>query len=88
VSWAVRWQSDALAELEQLARREPKRAANIRQRLLDLAEAGRGDVKKLAGRPNDWRLRVGSWRVTFTYDQVTRELVVLAVEPRGRAYRD
>ena len=87
MSWAVRWQDEALAELEQVARREPKPAANIRRRVLDLAETGRGDVKKLAGRPNDWRLRVGTWRVTFTYNRVTRELVVLAVEPRGSAYR-
>ncbi|MBA2449030.1 MAG: hypothetical protein H0V51_13490 [Chloroflexi bacterium] len=45
MSWAVRWQDEALAELEQVARREPKRAANMRRRVLDLAETGRGDVK-------------------------------------------
>lgn len=87
MSWAVRWQDETLGELEQLVRREPKRAANIRRRVLDLAEAGRGDVKKLAGRPNDWRPRVGTCRVTFTYGRVARELVVLAVEPHGSAYR-
>lgn len=47
----------------------------------------RGDVVKLAGVEDEWRLRVGDWRVRFTRDsagviQVTRVL------PRGRAYRD
>jgi mRNA interferase RelE/StbE len=28
----------------------------------------RGDVRKLAGRDNEYRLRVGDWRVRFLYD--------------------
>jgi mRNA-degrading endonuclease RelE of RelBE toxin-antitoxin system len=88
VSWVVRWHEDALEELAGLARHDPKRAASTRRRVLDFARTGHGDVNKLAGRPNEWRLRVGSWRVTFTYDRAAGELVVLAVEPRGSAYRD
>lgn len=46
-----------------------------------------GDVVKLTGVENEWRLRVGDWRVRFIREssgliQVTRVL------PRGRAYRD
>ena len=46
-----------------------------------------GDVVKLTGIENEWRLRVGDWRVRFIREssgliQVTRVL------PRGRAYRD
>ncbi len=46
-----------------------------------------GNVKRLRGPERLWRLRVGEWRVIF--DRRTNEKVidVLAVRPRGRAYR-
>ena len=46
-----------------------------------------GDLSKLRGRENEWRLRVGIWRVLFELDQTSRITVVLRVLPRGRAYR-
>lgn len=33
-----------------------------------------------------WRLRVGGWRVRFSFDEERRVIVVLRVLPRGRAY--
>lgn len=46
-----------------------------------------GDVVKLTGSDDEWRLRVGDWRVRFTRDD--EQLVhVLRVLPRGRAYRN
>jgi mRNA interferase RelE/StbE len=45
------------------------------------------DVVKLAGSDDEWRLRVGDWRVRFTRDD-ERLIHVLRVLPRGRAYRD
>jgi mRNA interferase RelE/StbE len=42
-------------------------------------------VRKLAGRPES-RLRVGDWRVIFEISFSRRELVVVRVLPRGRAY--
>jgi mRNA interferase RelE/StbE len=46
-----------------------------------------GDVVKLAN-TNEWRLRVGDWRVRFERDAETGVVNVLRVLPRGRAYRD
>lgn len=46
-----------------------------------------GDVIKLTGR-EEWRLRVGDWRVLFQRDSEDRVIRVLRVLPRGRAYRD
>ena len=88
MTWGVRWEEGAADELARLTRREPRRARNVRQQILTLAETGHGDVKKLEGRRDEWRLRVGSWRVTFTYDRPARELIILALEPRRSAYRD
>ena len=46
-----------------------------------------GDVVKLA-KTDEWRLRVGDWRVRFGRDTETGVVNVLRVLPRGRAYRD
>jgi mRNA interferase RelE/StbE len=45
-----------------------------------------GDVRKLKGVEEIWRLRVGDWRVLFSLDHDARVIDVLAVRPRGRAY--
>ena len=49
--------------------------------------AGR-DVLKLRGKENEWRLRVGRWRIRFRPDFKAHVLVVLTVSPRSSAYRD
>ena len=46
-----------------------------------------GDVVKLSGVDDEWRLRVGDYRVRFTRDN-NGTVQVLRVLPRGRAYRD
>lgn len=46
-----------------------------------------GDVVRMTG-TDEWRLRVGEWRVRFTRDPATGVVYVLRVLPRGRAYRD
>jgi mRNA interferase RelE/StbE len=45
-----------------------------------------GDVKRLRGQPL-WRLRVGDWRVLFARRERDRVIDVVAIRPRGRAYR-
>jgi mRNA interferase RelE/StbE len=43
----------------------------------------------LQGRPNnEWRLRVGDYRVTFVIDDAARTVLVKTVETRGHAYRN
>jgi len=46
------------------------------------------DVKKLAGRSDQWRLRVGRWRVILLMDKATGTIYALRVLPRSEAYRD
>lgn len=52
------------------------------------AQPPTGDIKRLAGEPPEWRLRVGDWRMRFTRDPDERVVVIQRVLPRGRAYRD
>jgi mRNA interferase RelE/StbE len=44
------------------------------------------DIQKLQGR-DGWRLRVGDWRVLYQIEGKRLVIVVLAVKPRGGAYK-
>jgi mRNA interferase RelE/StbE len=50
-----------------------------------VADPFSSDIRKLSA--EQWRLRVGEWRVRFTFDEERRLIIVLRVLPRGRAYR-
>jgi mRNA interferase RelE/StbE len=54
------------------------------QRLGNNAELT-GDVKRLKG-SNEYRLRVGDWRVRFELDTRNITITVMRILPRGRAY--
>jgi mRNA interferase RelE/StbE len=72
------------------ARRDLKRLdPPVRRRIVDaldrfVVEPRAGDIRKLSS--SQWRLRVGEWRVRFSFDEERRVIVVLRVLPRGRAY--
>jgi len=84
LSWQVRWLDRALKEAERLDR-------PTRQRIFDavdrLAATGQGDVRPLQGRSDEYRLRVGNWRILFQRDGEQLVMLVLRVRPRGDAYK-
>ena len=82
--WEVRWLVGALRDLRRLDR---ALADRILEALGALAEEHRGDVRKLKGETERWRLRVGDYRVIFTFDDDSHAIVVLEVRHRGEAYR-
>jgi mRNA interferase RelE/StbE len=47
-----------------------------------------GDIKKLEGMGNEFRLRIGDWRVIFRPEPEQFVVVILAVRHRSSAYRD
>lgn len=59
--------------------------ARVTAALERLASTGYGDVKKLQGRPHDFRLRVGKWRVFFDLD-MPGTILVTGIDNRGQAY--
>jgi mRNA interferase RelE/StbE len=70
-----------LKSLRRLGRRDRER---IRAAIAALPD---GDVKRLRGEERLWRLRVGDWRVIFGRRDAEHVIDVLAVRPRGSAYR-
>lgn len=73
------------------ARRDLRRLDRpIKRRIVDaldnfVANPRAGDTRKLAN-SDEWRLRVGDWRVRFNFDDKTHTIIVTRVLPRGRAY--
>ena len=63
--------------------------SQVRERIVialaRFAETNQGDLSKLRGTQNEWRLRVGNWRVRLKIDN---DLVhILRVLHRREAYR-
>jgi mRNA interferase RelE/StbE len=73
------------------ARRDLRRLdPQVRERVIGAIERAaandpRADIRRLAG-ADEHRLRVGDWRIRLRRDAGGRQLVILRVLPRGRAY--
>lgn len=81
--WSLEFERRAARDLErldpQIARRVTSALERLRERDPSL------DLRRLRG-SDEWRLRVGDWRVRLTLDFEARAVVVVRVLPRGRAY--
>lgn len=44
-------------------------------------------VKKLVGSRNDWRIRIGEYRIIYEVNDTAKMITVLQVEHRRNAYR-
>lgn len=84
-AWRVELTPRAARDLRHLDPPVRRRVFDALERLV--GEPPSGDVVKLSG-SEEWRLRVGDWRVRFEGDPSARVIYVLRVLPRGRAYRD
>jgi mRNA interferase RelE/StbE len=59
---------------------------STRRRVYDgIKKLPAGDVKKLRGFKNSYRLRIGDWRIIFT--MIGRDISIDDVLPRGDAYK-
>lgn len=86
MSREVIWAFDALESLLDLHRRDRPQAIRILRAIQAYATSDRGDIKKLAGATNEWRLRVGDWRVIFAPRPDQQAMQVLAIRLRRDAY--
>jgi len=84
VNWRVELSPRAVHDLRDIDIQTGRR---IDRALQQLRETGQGDLKKLQGREQEWRLRVGDWRLIVERDAAARMFRILRVLPRGRAYR-
>ena len=85
-----RWQVLIDRQPEKVFRRLPKPLLlqRIREAISDLAEdPWPPGCKKLTGYDNLYRIRVGSWRISYAVEDDRLIVLVLEVAPRGGAYR-
>ena len=75
----VLFEKEAAKHISRLDKITKKRVKEAIDRLPD------GDVRKLQGFLNDYRLRVGNLRILFSIERNT--IVVKDVLPRGQAYK-
>ena len=83
--WTSVWTRLAI---EDLAKLDDPTVARIRSAVLRLATTRGGDVRKLTGLQERWRLRVGDWRILFRFERDSQAIIVLRVLNRRDAYRD
>ena len=67
-----------------LARLDVSTRQRIRQGINQLPE---GDVKKLQGHTELYRLRVGDWRIVFSYPD-DETILIERISPRGGVYKE
>lgn len=83
--WTVIIQEKEKRYLAKLPRRE-------RERILDgmlalSADPLAGDVVKLKGNLEGYRLRVGRWRILFAVDVEAHKIIIAGIGPRGDVYK-
>lgn len=81
--WRVAYTSRARRDLRRLDQQIARRVILAVEGLA--ANDPRSDFRKLSG-SDEYRLRVGEWRVRLDRNPASRQITVLRVLPRGRAY--
>lgn len=67
--------------------RDVRLAKRIRAAIYALADDPRPPrSRKLEGRQDEWRVRVGTWRVVYRIEDGRLVVVVVRVAPRGEVY--
>jgi mRNA interferase RelE/StbE len=76
--------------LKALRRMQKAKAEDILmaiERVAADARAKNNNLRPLRGVRNGFRIRVGDWRVSFTFDYAAQVMDVFEIAPRGGAYR-
>ena len=81
------WDRRALDDLRTLGSRDQRLARRIVAAIERYAEDNLGDVRKLSGSMDEYRLRVGEWRIVFRLEDGGRAMAISRVLNRRDAYR-
>lgn len=82
IQYAKRFEKEILGlkEKDQEAVRE-----GINRLITDIAHA---DIRIVQGKKDQWRVRVGRWRIRIRLENATGTIYILNVRPRDKAYKD
>lgn len=83
--WTVEF--DRRGKKDFLGIKDMRLARRIREAIEALADDPRPPgCRKLEGRENEWRVRVGTWRVVYRIEEDRVVVLVVRVAPRGEVY--
>lgn len=81
MKYSIKYEKNCLKYLRRLDK-------NVQIRIIQaINQLPLGDVKKLQGNSEDYRLRVGSYRIIFNRDDKYLVIGVIEIAPRGEAYK-
>ena len=83
MNWQITFTSIAKKRIAKIPQPHRKRILNAITMLEDWPS---GDVKPLKG-CDEWRLRVGSWRIIFSVDFQRHTIEIRYVDTRGDVYK-
>ncbi|HEC56971.1 MAG TPA: type II toxin-antitoxin system RelE/ParE family toxin [Candidatus Syntrophoarchaeum butanivorans] len=85
MEYSIYFNRDVKKFLERLDRLQKER---IKTKLLSLSrDPFIGDVKKVQGRENVYRVRIGDFRVLYLVNHEEKEIYVVKIDKRSRVYR-
>lgn len=79
--YKIKYEKKCLKYLKRLGRKTQLRIINAINLLPN------GDVKPLKGKTDNYRLRVGSYRIVFYKDEDRLLIFVVDIAPRGEVYK-
>lgn len=83
MSYSVEWAKPALKELRKLDNQTQQRIWLSIDNLL----INKANIKKLTDRVNEWKLRVGDYRVILVMDRVSKKIFITHIKHRKDVYR-
>ena len=87
MSHEVEWDPVARAEIAALMRHDARMARRVYTAIRRFADENVGDVRKLIDQAGTYRLRVGDWRVLFSFEDGGHTVFIMHVLNRRDAYR-
>ena len=85
--YEIRWSRKAVSYLKRLELTTRKRIVEAIEELATDPSNQKLDVKPMQGRPGEFRLRVGDYRIIYEPEQQCLRISVIAIRPRGDVYR-
>ncbi len=83
--WQVELTKGAYKTLSKQEKQDCKAIIAALERMI--VEPGLMDIQKIESSKNEWRLRVGRWRIRFLLSFQEKKIIVLRILPREDAYR-
>lgn len=84
MKYRVYWEQSAVDDLATVFLSRPRDGQRIVVTVRTFGRDGCGDVKKLQGTGDAWRLRAGDWRIILTIDD--GEIWISGIDNRRDAY--